>query len=278
MGISTIGKIVATVCRTIWSELHQECLPTPNIEDWESIACDFQRHANFPHCLGAVDGKHIRLVSPIHSGSMYFNYKEYHSVVLMAIADSKYRFIYVDVGSYGKECDSTIFNKCKLWKAIENGTVAIPEDKCLPGTECPKVPFFFIGDEGFALHENLLRPYGGTHLTGDKWVFNYRLCRARRFAECTFGIFSNKWRIFHRPINLKPDYAVLIVKACVVLHNFVRDRDGIVIEDTTTIVGLQDLQGSHNVRGGLSANNVRNTLCKYFLTDIGAVPWQMSKV
>ena len=31
-------------------------------------------------------------------------------VVLMAVADTNYRFMYVDIGSYGKDCGSTILN------------------------------------------------------------------------------------------------------------------------------------------------------------------------
>jgi hypothetical protein len=45
-------------------------------------------------------------------------------------------------------------------------------------------------------------------------------------VESGFGILSNKWRIFQWLLNVNPDFAVDIVKACVVLHNFVRERDG----------------------------------------------------
>jgi hypothetical protein len=36
---------------------------------------EFERKANFPRCLGSVDGKHIRVMKPEHSGSMFYNYK-----------------------------------------------------------------------------------------------------------------------------------------------------------------------------------------------------------
>lgn len=255
-----------------------ECIPTPTTELWEFIASHFEEVANFPHCIGAVDGKHIRLTCPPHSGSMYFNYKDYHSVVLMAVVDSRYRFIFVDVGSHGKECDSSVFKKSTLWQSIETNTQQLPKERCLPGTESPKVPYFFVGDEAFGLHTNLLRPFGGTHLTLEKRIFNYRLCRARRYVECAFGILTNKWRIFHRPLNVDPDFAVDIVKACTVLHNFVRDRDGFLEEDPTTIIGLEDLPREDRIRGGLAANNIRTILCKYFSSSVGSVPWQMSKI
>nr|CAH7749981.1 unnamed protein product [Callosobruchus chinensis] len=54
------------------------------------------------------------------------------------------------------------------------------------------------------------------------------------------GILTNKWKIFHRAISLKPDFAMDIVKACVVLQNFVRERDGYKIEGTFTVTGLAD--------------------------------------
>lgn len=278
IGISTASYIVREVCLSIWSILRLECIPVPTKERWELIAEEFEKRANFPHCLGAVDGKHIRIIRPANSGSMFYNYKDYFSVVLMAVADSNYRFVYANVGSFGKDCDSSIFKQCSLWRSIEENIEELPEEKCLPGAESPNVPYFFVGDEAFALHKHFLRPYGGSNLTIKKRIFNYRLCRARRYVECTFGILSNKWRIFHRPINVNPDFAVDIVKACVVLHNFVRDRDGYEIEDTMTITGLDDLRSEQTVRGGLTANNVRNVLAEYFLTDVGAVKWQMSKI
>ncbi|KAG8224494.1 hypothetical protein J437_LFUL003217 [Ladona fulva] len=211
LGISIISKIVKDLCKCIWS-LYRDCIPVPTKAQWESIAQNFERKANFPHCIGAVDGKHIRIVNP--SNSMYFNYKGFSSVVLMAVAVSDYRFIYVDVGSYGKDCDSNIFKA--MWKSIVNKELEIPEEKCLSGTTGTKVPYFIVGDEAFALHRPLLRPYGGNNLTVAKRIFNYQL--EGTYVECAFGILSNKWRIFHRPLNLHPDYAVDIVKACVVLH------------------------------------------------------------
>jgi len=42
-------------------------------------ALEFERTANFPLCLGAVDGKHIRVIKPEHSGSMFSCYKDFFS-------------------------------------------------------------------------------------------------------------------------------------------------------------------------------------------------------
>ncbi|GBN66123.1 hypothetical protein AVEN_100518-1 [Araneus ventricosus] len=258
--------------------MQSECLPPPTKEMWESVASGFEHTANFPHCIGAVDGKHVRIVSPMESGSMYFNYKDYYSIVLMGIADSKYRFVFVHIGSYGKDCDSSVFKQTQLWKSIESSSKNLPDEECLPGTESPKLPYFFVADAAFGLHKHLLRPYAGTHLTVEKRIFNYRLCRARRFIECAFGILSNKWRIFHRPLNVQPEFANDIVKACIILHNYVRDRDGYMIEDTMSVTGLEDIRGENTTRGGLKANDVRNILCKYFVSSVGKVSWQMSKI
>ncbi|KAJ8889199.1 hypothetical protein PR048_008696 [Dryococelus australis] len=245
------------------------CTPKSTKELWESIDSEFETSANFPHCIGAVDGKHIRLTRPSSSGSMYLNYKDFYSVVLLAVANSRYRVVFVDIGSYGKYCDSSVFKKSNLRQSTDRNIQQLPDNKCLSGTQSPKVPHVFVGDEAFGLHKHLLRPFGGTHLPIEKIIFNYRLCRARRYVECGFGILRNKWRIFHRPINVQPDFAVDIVKACILLHNFVRDRDGFVIEDTTTITDLEDVPQETVVRGGLTPNNIINILCTYFVSALG---------
>jgi hypothetical protein len=95
----------------------------------------------------------------------------------------------------------------------------LPSERPVSRTEDPNVPYFFVGDEGFALNRNIFGPFVGSNLGVKKRVYKYRLCRTRRFMECVFGVFSNKWRIFQRPLNVIPDFEVVIVKAIVVLHN-----------------------------------------------------------
>jgi hypothetical protein len=73
----------------------------PNKEKWLHISQGFQENSDFPNCIGAVDGKHIR-IKPLHSGSLYFNYKSYFSIQLLAICDANYCFIYVNIGDFGK--------------------------------------------------------------------------------------------------------------------------------------------------------------------------------
>jgi hypothetical protein len=116
-----------------------------------------------------------------------------------------------------------------------------------------------LGDEAFPLRNSLLRPFSGTHLDMKKRLFNYRLSRARRYVACAFGILTNKWRIFHRPVNVSPDLAVDIVKACTVLHNIVREKNGYDFEDILTTTGLGNLPNGQIVRGGLAANRIRDT-------------------
>lgn len=101
IGISTSSIIVKEVCRAIWITMQPDFLPNPSKKYWEKISLDFETNANFPHCIGAVDGKHIRIICPRLSGSMFYNLKQYYSLILMAIADSNYRFIYANIGSYG---------------------------------------------------------------------------------------------------------------------------------------------------------------------------------
>jgi len=133
---------------------------------------------------------------------------------------------------------------------ISDKYLKLPNERPLPGTEGPDVPYFFVGDEGFALNRNILLPFGRSKLSVKKRVFNYRSCRARRYVECALGILSNKWRIFQRPLNVIPDFAVVIVKASVVLHNFVRERGGYKFGDALTVTGLEDVPDGQSVCGG----------------------------
>jgi len=141
-------------------------------------------------------------------------------VVLMAVADTNYRFVYVDIGSYEKDCDSTNFKLSTLWTSIQTNMLELPIERPLSGTEGPNVPHFVVGDEGFALNRNILRPFGKSSLSVKKRVHNYCLCRARGFVDCAFGILSNKWRTSQRPLNVSPDLQSSLLRPvlfCIIL-------------------------------------------------------------
>jgi hypothetical protein len=77
-------------------------MPVPATEMLLVMSNEFYLKWNFPNCVGSIDGKHVWLKCPSSSGSMYYNYKHYYSIVLQGLADARYRFIAIDVGAYGK--------------------------------------------------------------------------------------------------------------------------------------------------------------------------------
>ncbi len=76
---------------------------------------------NMPNCLGAIDGKHISLKCPPHSGSFYYNYKHFFSIVLLAVVDAQYLSRIVDIGSYGSESDGSIFGSSQFFEQLQKG-------------------------------------------------------------------------------------------------------------------------------------------------------------
>ena len=95
------------------------------------ISEDFKEIWNLSHCIGAIDGKHIAMKSPLNSGSLFYNYKGYFSTILMAICDARYVFTLVDIGSYGSNHDSGVFRNSKMGKAFFNNLLSLSEPECL---------------------------------------------------------------------------------------------------------------------------------------------------
>ena len=89
----TICKFVPQICKAILKEFQQEYLVCPtDSEDWKKIEERFRHRWNVPHAVGALDGKHIGIKKPRKSGSEYFNYKSYFSLVLLALVDADYKW------------------------------------------------------------------------------------------------------------------------------------------------------------------------------------------
>nr|CAI5821160.1 unnamed protein product [Callosobruchus analis] len=239
---NTISKFVPEVCTAIYKHLKGKYLRTPRTaEEWLKVAEDYEEKWNFPHCIGALDDRHITFSAPISSGSFYHNYKGTDSIVLLGLVDAHYRFIYINVGVNGRVSDGA--------------------------------------DEAFPLLANLLKPYPQRMSSYENRIFNYRLSRARRLVECGFGILANRWRVLLNKIHLGPEKVELITLTCVVLHNYLatenlRYTEGVDEFDMTLNQIVQQV-GNHS---STSSREIREEFKNYFMSDIGSVPWQASAI
>ncbi|KAK7485168.1 hypothetical protein BaRGS_00023578 [Batillaria attramentaria] len=266
----------------------------------QQIAQDFQNRWNLPNCIGAMDGKHIEIRSP--GGSVYYNYLKYHSIILLALVDARYRFLYIDAGRNGRAGDAGVFNNSTLKTALENNTLNIPAPKALPGTEI-EVPHFIVGDDAFPLKPYLMKPYPFRTVADlddenaeaerrKQRIFDYRLSRARRISENVFGILAARFGVFQTCIRLIPHHATCVTLAAVALHNFLiteRDRmfapanfqDREYPRTHEVIPGdwrqnrqqLDDLQRQPINRSGEDARTIRSKI-KEYVNGAGQVPWQ----
>lgn len=161
------------------------------------ISDGFFNKWNFPNCVGALDGKHIRMQAPYKSGSEFFNHKKFFSLVLLASCDSDYKFTLLDIGAPGSSSDGGVLMDCAFGKALENKEIKLPNDEYIIDTNI-SAPFCSLCDEAFPLKRYIMRPFPGkkrVQLSKEQHIFNYRLSRARRTIENAFGILVARWRI-----------------------------------------------------------------------------------
>lgn len=199
-------------------------LQVPETEnEWLKIANEFERKWQFNHCVGAIDGKHILIEKPPDSGSIYYNYKGTFSIVLLGIVNANYEFIYVNAGTNGSISDGGVFNHTSFHEKLLSKQLHLPGPSILPSSDVV-APYCLVADSAFAMHENLLKPYPQKNLTHDKRIYNYRLSRARRIVENTFGILAERFRVFKKPITINVENVPIIVMASCFLHNFLRKK------------------------------------------------------
>jgi hypothetical protein len=214
ISVSSIAKIVPNVCQALYDVLKDEYLRLPTkSEEWKNLAEEFALKWQFPHAVGAIDGKHINIRSPPNSVTEYFNYKKHFSIV--------HKFITFDLGSPGSQSDSGIFKDGPLSMLCKSAFFPAPSKL---GQRITPTSYYLLGDDAFALDVNLMKPYPYRSAMGDEKVFNYRLSRARRIVENAFGLLCARFRLLLRTIELDVANVMQVVRACVALHNFLMTK------------------------------------------------------
>uniref|UniRef100_A0A8C5CCT6 DDE Tnp4 domain-containing protein n=1 Tax=Gadus morhua TaxID=8049 RepID=A0A8C5CCT6_GADMO len=278
LGHTTVANSVHMVCAAIVKVMMDQFLPRPTQQMWEEVAEGYWRKTQFPNCIGAIDGKHVTIQAPPLSGSQYFNYKKYFSIVLFALVDAYCRFRVIQVGDFGRTSDGGVYANSDLGRVMESKTLHVPPSVSLPGAaQLGDVPFVMVGDAAFPLKPYLMRPYPGQNLTHPKKIYNYRLSRARRTVENAFGILAARWRIFHRKINLHPKKVDNVVIAACILHNFLlnpTDNQRYINESEQQGRNMPAVPNMGGKRASKEAHQVREGFCTFFSSPEGSVYWQ----
>ncbi|XP_035233209.1 protein ALP1-like [Stegodyphus dumicola] len=290
----TLSRVIPEVLDALW-ECMQDYIKTPNTaQEWKAIEEAFAEKWNLPHCVGAIDGKHVMIKAPAGGGSTFYNYKSFNSIVLMASVDADYKFTFIDVGCNGRISDGGVFAQTSLFSMLDNNLLDLPSPTPLiPGSE--PVNYFMVADEAFPLKCYLMRPYPGKNISPQQRIFNYRLSRARRVVENAFGILSNRFRILMQPIQLPPATVDKIVSVCCCLHNFLRERPSRQLYTPRELIDHEDedfnfipgswrneeslskmkslcKQNGYNT-GSAEARLMREKICDY-VNNEGKVAWQ----
>ena len=224
VAVPTVCMIVNEVCTAIvedlWDEFVASFLPNTNDEFMDRLS-EFGSEWQFPYAFSAIDGSHLPSRCPAggaESMKQYFNFqnKGFYSIVLMALVDAKYRFIWTSIGAPGNTHDSTYFQSTDLWGKICAGEI-IPSIS--PILDAIEIPPLILGDGAFSMRSWIIEPHGEAVLTEERRYFNFRHSRARLVTEGAFELLKSRFRVLHRRCESNKETVKLMGLACVVLQN-----------------------------------------------------------
>lgn len=216
----------------------------------------------------------------------------------MAIVDANYKFIYAHVGSQGRMSDGGVFHTTSFCRGLVNNALNIPKPTPLYKSRHLEVPYVIVADDAFPLTTNIMKPFPVNIPAGSpRRIYNYRLSRARRIVENAFGLLSAVFRIFRKPIAVKPDTTEALVLTCTYIHNFLRrnavakkkysplgtfDIENVDTGEITPGIWRRDTAGDTGIisfrkiprKAGNDAKVIREEFMNYFVSKEGSVSWQ----
>lgn len=215
IGRSTACTIFHEIVVAINTNLTSRYIRFLQGEALRSVTDGFRTRWGFPQCCGAIDGTHIPIISPHEHHSDYFNRKSFHSIILEAVVNDKYRFININVVQPGKHHNAFVLRNSPIFQSAEERTL-LPDSTELFNTI--DVPLLLIGVPAYLLKRWLMKAFPNVAgLNERQKKLNYRLSRARMTVECAFGRLKGRWRCLLMRLDCHLCNASAIVTACCTL-------------------------------------------------------------
>ena len=163
MAQSSVSRCVARVTESLAGKL-TDVVHFPATEaELRQTQHEFYAQHRFPGVVGLIYGTHIRIQAPSSEvEAEYVNRKQYHSINVQAIVDSKKRFINIVARWPGSTHDSFILTNSEV-RALQNS----PVDKAMPHRAVHKLHCDNIEQSKFPSHVTLFTEQGHVQERGD---------------------------------------------------------------------------------------------------------------
>ena len=219
LGKSTVCTIVHRICKHFVDNLMKKYISLPSRVETMKIIASFEKLYGVPQVVGAVDGCHIRIKAPHKNSEDYVNRKEYHSIILQGLVDSKYLFRDIFVGWTGQSHDSRVFKNSPLYKeCLARTFLSTNLSKIIDNIEIGPL---ILGDSAYPLKNWLLKPYSDRgNLSIEEAKFTVSLSKCRVVVENAFGRLKGRFQYLLKRLDTTVEHAVNIVATCCILHNF----------------------------------------------------------
>jgi hypothetical protein len=173
----------------------------------------YYSHGHMANCVMAIDGWVCRTRQPyateVEFPSSYRNRHECFGLVVLAGCDANKKFRMLSCKSSGSTNDVVAWDISLVKNMIDDGNL-------------PR-KYYIVGDEAFCNTGQVLVPWSGRGLDTWKDSFNFHLSSMRQNIECAFGILTQRWGIFWRPLRCSFNRWTLVITVCAKLHNFCID-------------------------------------------------------
>ncbi|XP_023312542.1 putative nuclease HARBI1 [Anoplophora glabripennis] len=206
---SSVSRIVKRVSVAI-SRLAPRFIKFPrNLLDVNQTKNKFYDIASFPNIIGAVDGTHIRILSPGGDDAEVFrNRKNYFSLNVQVISNANMEITDIVARWPGSSHDVTIFNNSNIRREFENNL--------------HRNSFLLGKDSAYPAREFLLTPLQNP-ITEAEQLYNEAHIRTRGIIEKLFGVWKRRFPILAYGCRLKLQTILTVIVATAVLHNIARN-------------------------------------------------------
>ena len=166
-----------------------------------------------PGCVGCVDGIVIPIEKPrwgeITNIKDMWNRKGYYAKVVQAMCDHNLKFMWMSAKCSGNTNDALAWDCTELHKTLQSGVLS--------------EQFWIAGDDAYKGSGTVVTPFPGCGLPQAERAFNFYHSRTRMHIERAFGVWKERWGMFHRPSCLSLRTLNDVIKCTMILHNMCID-------------------------------------------------------